>query len=255
MIFTKLSRLLAILTFMALPLPTQIVAQNLQKGIDAAERGDYIAALSELEPLADQGVVEAQFNSALIYMHLFNFDKAEKLLRMADKLNHPDASYFLGLIYRNGLNGDHDPKKAADWFFRSAMFDYPDAHYMLHIAYDQGMGELEMDPEAAFMYAVSAAMLGHADAQYKLGLLYGTGETVEQDLILAHMWLEIAAFSDTFGLVSDIRQSELSISTKDNVKIVLDSLVENLTLQQVLEAKSKARKCFASSYSECNSQH
>ena len=38
-----------------------------------------------------------------------------------------------------------------------------------------------------------AADAGHPGAQFHLGLLYATGEEVEQDLVLAHKWLNLAA--------------------------------------------------------------
>ena len=91
-----------------------------------------------------------------------------------------------------------------------------------------------MDPEAAFMPAVSAAMLGHADTQYKLGLLYGTGETVEQDLILAHVAWKYGIFRYFWAVSIWAKWIIHFYPPKDNVKLVLDSLIENLTLQQVL---------------------
>jgi len=38
-----------------------------QEGMDAYERGDYDTALKELQPLAEQGHTEAQFNLGLMY--------------------------------------------------------------------------------------------------------------------------------------------------------------------------------------------
>ena len=38
-----------------------------QKGLEAAQRGDYATALSEWKPLGEQGHVNAQYNLALMY--------------------------------------------------------------------------------------------------------------------------------------------------------------------------------------------
>ena len=37
-------------------------AQDLQKGLEAAQKGDYATALRELRPLAARGDADAQFN-------------------------------------------------------------------------------------------------------------------------------------------------------------------------------------------------
>ena len=38
------------------------IAQDFDKGLAAAQRGDYAAALQEWRPLAERGNVDAQFN-------------------------------------------------------------------------------------------------------------------------------------------------------------------------------------------------
>ena len=43
------------------------VSQNFMKGVDAYERGDYVTALCEWTPLAEQGHAAAQFNLGNMY--------------------------------------------------------------------------------------------------------------------------------------------------------------------------------------------
>jgi len=43
------------------------VSQNFMKGVDAYERGDYVTALCEWTPLAEQGHAGAQFNLGNMY--------------------------------------------------------------------------------------------------------------------------------------------------------------------------------------------
>jgi TPR repeat protein len=38
-----------------------------------------------------------------------------------------------------------------------------------------------------------AADQGNADAQYNLGRMYGIGEGIPQDLVVAHMWINLSA--------------------------------------------------------------
>ena len=40
---------------------------DFQAGVDAYKRGDYDTPLKELQPLAEQGHMEAQFNLGLMY--------------------------------------------------------------------------------------------------------------------------------------------------------------------------------------------
>ena len=63
-------------------------AQNLDKGKEAAWRGDYTTALAELRPLAEQGNADAQYN--------------------------------LANLYRDGRGVPHDDEQAAAWYRRAA---------------------------------------------------------------------------------------------------------------------------------------
>ena len=236
----------------ALMVPEQAWSMDLEKGLIAAMNGDLKTALIELEPLAEQGNVEAQFSVALIYMQLAAYEPAEELLRKADSAGHPDASYYIGLIFRNGLNGKHNPEEAVKWFFRSASFGHREAYYNLHIAYDSGLGGVEKDQEAAFMYALAAAELGHADAQYKLGMFYSLGEGAVKDLVLAHMWLEIAAFSETFDYPPRNARTELNLTSGETVREMLLLISEILPLKQRVIAEVKARTCVKQDFINCN---
>jgi len=40
---------------------------NFQRGLDAADRGDFLTALREWTPIAEQGHTNAQFNLGLMY--------------------------------------------------------------------------------------------------------------------------------------------------------------------------------------------
>jgi hypothetical protein len=44
----------------ALSITAPVAAQNFETGVEALQRGDYVAALREIRPLADQGHVNAQ---------------------------------------------------------------------------------------------------------------------------------------------------------------------------------------------------
>ncbi len=79
--------LLALLGLLAIA-PGLAAAQDLDKGIEAAWRGDYATALAELQPLAEQG--------------------------------NADAQYGLANLYRDGRGVPRDDEQAATWYQRAA---------------------------------------------------------------------------------------------------------------------------------------
>ena len=44
------------------------MAEDFNKGVEAAQRGDYTTALREWQPLAEQGVAEAQYGLGVMYV-------------------------------------------------------------------------------------------------------------------------------------------------------------------------------------------
>ena len=57
---------LALATVLALAF-TPLAAQDFQKGLAAAQAGDFATALQEWTPLADQGNASAQYNLGIMY--------------------------------------------------------------------------------------------------------------------------------------------------------------------------------------------
>ena len=84
-------------------------AQDLNKGMEAYKSGDYVTALKEWRPLADQGNAAAQYNLAFIYNY-GNSDagvtqddaEAVKWFRKAAEQGNAGAQYSLGVYYLQG---------------------------------------------------------------------------------------------------------------------------------------------------------
>jgi TPR repeat protein len=132
---------------------------DFDKGLAAAERGDYATALREWRPLAEQGYAMAQYN--------------------------------LGVMYGNGRGVAQDYRQAVEWYRRAAEQGIAQAQYNLGVMYKKGMG-VAQDYSQAVKWYRRAAEQGDADAQNKLGLMYGLGDSVVQDYVTAHMWGNIA---------------------------------------------------------------
>ena len=100
---------------------------DFQKGMDAANRGDYATALKEWKPLAEQGNAKAQFNLGALYYAgqgvTKNYNAAAKWYKLAAEQGDADAQYNLGLMYSKG---------------RGLIKDYTLAHMWSNIAASQG---------------------------------------------------------------------------------------------------------------------
>ena len=73
---------------------------DFNKGLTAAQNGDFATAVKEWELLAEQGLAKAQFNLGV--MHEYgdgvsqNYKEATQLYRLAAEQGFADAQYNLG---------------------------------------------------------------------------------------------------------------------------------------------------------------
>jgi TPR repeat protein len=81
-------------------------AQDFDKGFAAAQAGDFVTALEELRPLAEQGVAGAQYNLGNMYYNgqgvLQDYSEAVRWYRLAAEQGNARAQFFLGLMYFTG---------------------------------------------------------------------------------------------------------------------------------------------------------
>ncbi|HSS62848.1 MAG TPA: tetratricopeptide repeat protein [Gammaproteobacteria bacterium] len=152
-------RIFTVALFLALP-AMSAGAQDLQKGLAAAKRGDHVAAYREWKPLAIQG--------------------------------HPRAQLYIGLSHQYGKGVTKDLGIAVQWFQSAADGGDVDAQYRLGVLLTKGEGVRKDYTRAAAMFR-RAALQGHVKAQAFLGALYGDGRGVIEDLETGYMWLDIAS--------------------------------------------------------------
>jgi TPR repeat protein len=134
--------------------PTPAVA-SFADGQEAADRGDYAAAVAAWTPLAEAGDPTAQAGLAALYALgrgvPVDLPQALALYRRAAVQDHAAAQFNLGQLLRSRQAGAYrDPAEALAWYDRAA---------------DQG----------------------HAEAHYKIGLMRARGEAGPPDLVAAHM--------------------------------------------------------------------
>jgi hypothetical protein len=94
--------------------------QDFQKGMEAANSGDYATALKELRPLAEQGHADAQSNLGYMYANgqgvPQDYVEAARWYRLAAEQGEAWAQYSLGNMYNNGEGVAQNYAEAARWY-------------------------------------------------------------------------------------------------------------------------------------------
>jgi uncharacterized protein len=179
------------------PVSTAVVDKtNLADGLKAYESGNYQGALTLLQPLADQGVAEAQNQLALMYQLGKGVAQDDKqavawFTKSAQK-GYAEAQSHLGFMYFEGRGIRHDNHLAVEWYQKAADQGLASAQNHLGFMYHEGLG-VKKDNRQAVDWYQKAADQGLASAQYHLGYMYGKGLGVKKDRTTALYWYGKAA--------------------------------------------------------------
>ncbi len=110
--------------FLALVLSAPSLAANFQAGREAYERGDYVAALKEWRPLAEQGNTSAQNNLGVMYAEgrgvPQDYAEAVRWYRLAAEQGDAGAQNNLGIMYDTGEGVTQDNVQAHMWYSLAA---------------------------------------------------------------------------------------------------------------------------------------
>ncbi len=140
--------------------PDSVTSEIFDAGYDAYRAGDPGLAATLWRQLAEEGLVNAQYNLALMSLR------------------------------GDGL--ERDPDQAMDWMRRTARKGDPQAQFALGLLLDRGFGVPRGADEAVSWYR-RAADAGHVAAQTQLGVAYYEGLGVPRDLSVAVQWYRQAA--------------------------------------------------------------
>ena len=168
-------------------------------GKDAADRQQreaYAARAEELKPEAARGVVEAQYDLAILYHRGLGVERdlkeAVRLYTAAGKQGHPDALLALGRMYETGDGVRRSYRAAADRYVLAARIGgKAEAQFALGELYFHGRG-VAHDYTDAFGWYRKAALQGHAAAQFLIGVMHAEGWGRERDSVTAYMWYTLA---------------------------------------------------------------
>ncbi|MBT5185270.1 MAG: sel1 repeat family protein [Kordiimonadaceae bacterium] len=108
---------------------------------------------------------------------------------------HPEAQFYMGVLYFNGVGTKKDLTEALRWYKLSARKGFPIAQHSIANMYEIGVG-VEQNYQEAFNWYKKAAVQGLRSAQYSLGEMFRNGTGVDKDEIEAAKWTIKAAESD-----------------------------------------------------------
>ena len=169
---------------------------SFEDGVQAYLAQDYVTALAEWRPLAEEGNAEAQFGVGLCYENGRGVERdltqAAIWYRKAAEQNLDEAQFNLGNLYLNASGVPKDPVEAVRWFRRAAEQDMPHAQVNLGYSYETGSG-VARDAVKAVAWYRRAAERDFPQAQYYLGAAYERGSGVDKSLPLAAAWYRRAA--------------------------------------------------------------
>ena len=101
------------------------------KGLEAAQKGDFATALREWRPLAEQGDAGAQYNLGVMYRQgqgvPQDYKTAVKWYTLAAEQAIANAQFNLGVMYNNGQGVPQDYIRAHMWWNLAASSGYKDA--------------------------------------------------------------------------------------------------------------------------------
>jgi uncharacterized protein len=153
----------------------------------------------ELERLANQGIVKAEFLTGVLRLNgngpavPKDPSKGVEWLRKAADRGFAPAQAELGEAYINGKGVRADMSQGFTWIRKAAEQNHAQAQYRLGTAYYLGRG-LPQNPQEGLRWIFAAATWGHADAQGFLGTMATEGNKVlPQDYGQAVKWSRMAA--------------------------------------------------------------
>lgn len=190
--FLKVSFISALLVGLA----SVSVSGNLEKGIEAAESGDFKKAYELWLDEAEKGDASAQTNVGALYAAGQGVPRddreAAKWFHLAAAQGDTKAQTNLGALYAVGQGVPRDEQEAAKWFHMAAAQGNAKAQSYLGVLYSRGSGVKQDDQEAAKWFHM-AAVQGDTQAQFSLGVMYDVGRGVAKNLVVACAWYTLAA--------------------------------------------------------------
>ena len=149
---------IAALLALAAPAALADVAQDFERAATAHRQGDYQTAARLWRPLAEQGLVNAQFNLGQMYRAgdggAQDYAEAHKWYRKAAVQGDKESQFHLGSMYLNGEGVAKDEKEAHRWFVMNRLEHHHHHHSAQYQAWVKQAAALAGDAERRAAYEV-----------------------------------------------------------------------------------------------------
>lgn len=177
----------------------QSVGGSYEEGLKMVRSGQWVKALSEFKPLAEEGHAPSQFSIGLIY-HLGrgvkpNTEAAYQWYKKAAVQEHPSAMNNIGMMYLNGEYVAQNRSVAFD-LFQMASFEHAQAKDNLAQCYENGWG-VDRNIDKAINFYRLAGEQGYILGYFHAGQVFEKGyPDTPKDEDLAVKWYAMAAERD-----------------------------------------------------------
>ncbi len=184
-----------ILVTSAIMLPATSWSEDFSTGQDAYLSGNYQAAMTEWQPLAEAGHMDGQYGMGLLYANGFGVDmndeQALKWYGLAADQGQAEAQCNLAVMHANGWGVPQSNETAIKWYTLAAEQGVTQAQISLATMYRDGFGAEKDTVQARKWYAI-AANLGDKNAIYKLDDLAGhmSAQEIAEGDSLVNAWME-----------------------------------------------------------------
>jgi TPR repeat protein len=150
--------------------------EDTEKGIEAFNLGDVVAAMGFFQNAANEGYAPAQVRLAYIFEQSESNEEAVKWYRKAAEQNNAEGQYGLAEMYVSGKGVEQDFKQAILLMTEAAEQGLIRAIRNLAIAYERGGLDLKVDHNKTIYWIEKAAKSGDRWAIGRLVQAYSHGE-------------------------------------------------------------------------------
>jgi TPR repeat protein len=199
------------------------------------QEAQYTELEGELSRMIDSGT-DAQHDTVaggVAALTAGHYDVALQILKPLADGNNPQAAFWLGDMYEQGLGVPKDTDTALKWYRKSAEAGWTAAAFRLGEIYFNGTEALQ-DFAKAHKWLEQAAHNGNSAAEVDLGQLYAYGWGVKKDPVRAYVWYEIAAKKGNYeaqrlrdDLIKSMSDGEITEAQNLTGKIAPEILGQN----------------------------
>ena len=169
------------------------------------------------------GAINADFDDAYGYLKQKEYIKALKEFKPLAEQGHVPSQMNLGWMHHKGLGVEQNYKTAIKWYEMAANQDNEDAQHTLGNLYRNGEGKkgaVTKDLNKAMYYYKKASDNGFPYSTFTIGVMYEKGEGVNKSIKNATKWFKKTYEHDSvkkkvFGLWDSFRIAFLLDNYKD----------------------------------------